>query len=388
MPVLLKVPLDKNTVGLVSSNTFSHIAPLVGIIKSNYWSIQMNLFLRKHSFWSTCSIKRIPLIFVLFATLLISGRGDVTISEFMAMNSYIPYTNPLDLKTTVYGQEAHPDWIELYNSGSSAVNIGGMYLTNDKDELTKWQIPATTSIPAGGYLVIYASGKKEAEYPTNYPYVDDSGHLHTNFKIKNGGGYLALVASDGLTIVHDLGKYPSQRGLVSYGLGSGGTTNFLTEATPGAANSSTYAGEVADTKFSVKRGFYTNAFDVLLTCKTPGAQIYFTTDSSDPINTNGTAQLYDETSNVPHITTTTCLRAVATLPGWLASEIDTQTYIFVNDVLDQTRPSGYSSDWGGFPADFKMEDNPSDLKLVAGNPPQSELYPEGRVWSSTSFTKI
>lgn len=43
------------------------------------------------------------------------------------------------------------DWVEFYNTTSSAINIGGWYLSNDDADLKKYQVPAGTSIPAHGY---------------------------------------------------------------------------------------------------------------------------------------------------------------------------------------------------------------------------------------------
>ncbi len=325
--------------------------------------------------------KIIILLGVLFIQAVAVFGASVSISEFMAVNSYIPFTNPLDIKTHIYGWDAYPDWIELHNSTGVPVDVGGMYLTDDAEWLTQWQFPAGTTIAPNGYLIVFASGKTAEEYPGNYPYVDDWGALHTNFELASGGEYLALVESDGLTVADDFGpEYPNQRGLVSYGLGSGGTTNYLTTPTPGslvgsqwtgAANSGTYDGMVGDTQFSVDRGFYEAAFEVFLSCDTPGAAIYFTTDSSEPIDINGnptlTAQLYNEISNKPQISITTCLRVAAIKAGWLPSDIDTQTYIFTEDVLDQTAPAEYDVSWGGYPADYKLEDDDSDIKDVAGN---------------------
>ena len=40
------------------------------------------------------------------------------------------------------------------------------------------------------------------------------------------------------------------------------------------------------------------------------------------------------------ITTTTCLRAVGYKPGWLPTQVDTHTYIFLGDVITQaTNPT-------------------------------------------------
>jgi len=82
-----------------------------------------------------------------------------------------------------------PDWIELFNSGSSAVNLLGWYLTDDPGDLQKWAFPATI-IPAKGFLIVFASGKVRATNGTP---------LHANFSLDEDGEYLALV--HGSTIV-------------------------------------------------------------------------------------------------------------------------------------------------------------------------------------------
>ena len=52
----------------------------------------------------------------------------------------------------------YEDWIELYNSGVSAVNLSQYGLSDDQDELFKWRFPNVTIEPKG-YLMVFASGK-------------------------------------------------------------------------------------------------------------------------------------------------------------------------------------------------------------------------------------
>jgi len=47
------------------------------------------------------------------------------------------------------GSGGYPDWIELYNAGPNAIDLGGMYLTDDANDPTKWMIPFEIS---GGVL--------------------------------------------------------------------------------------------------------------------------------------------------------------------------------------------------------------------------------------------
>ena len=109
-----------------------------------------------------------------------------------------------------------PDWIELHNTGGASVPLAGWHLTDTPTNLTKWTFPATNLAP-GGYLIVFASGKNRA---TN------GAELHTNFQLNEGGGYLALVAADGTTILSAF-HYPEQRANVSFGLGRQVTTSTL-----------------------------------------------------------------------------------------------------------------------------------------------------------------
>jgi hypothetical protein len=45
------------------------------------------------------------------------------------------------------------DWIELHNTTAAPINIGGWFLSDNIDDLRKYQIAAGTTIPAGGYIV-------------------------------------------------------------------------------------------------------------------------------------------------------------------------------------------------------------------------------------------
>jgi len=121
--------------------------------------------------------------------------------------------------------------------------------------------------------------------------------------------------------------------------------------TPWAANSTGFARFVADTKFSVDRGFYEQPFEVEITTETAGATIFYTLDGSEPTESNGTPYL----GPIP-VATTTTLRAAAFKGDYLPSNVDTQTYLFLDDVIRQpNNPPGYPSTWAGRPADYEMD---------------------------------
>ena len=100
------------------------------------------------------------------------------------------------------------DWIELFNSGPDALDLGGYYLTDEATFPAKWRFPTGVVLPAGGFRVVFASGKDRA---------NPASELHTNFRLSKDGGYLALVAADGLTALQAFDPYPAQQKDVSFG---------------------------------------------------------------------------------------------------------------------------------------------------------------------------
>jgi hypothetical protein len=132
------------------------------------------------------------------------------------------------------------------------------------------------------------------------------------------------------------------------------THRYFTPLTPRAPNGAGLLGLVADTRFSVDRGFYDTPFSVAITCATPGATIYWTTNGSAPSPTNG--QAYSAPIAVAR---TTFLRAAAFLTNHVPSDVDTHTYIFLEQVLQQSNSQpGYPTTWqASYPADYGMDPN-------------------------------
>ncbi len=263
-------------------------------------------------------------------------KSAVLINEFMA-------DNESTLATTVGGEERFEDWIELYNASSLTVDLGGWYLTDNRDNLTKWEFPAGVVLGPGEFLVVFASGQTESANSGNWPFVDDEGYLHTNFKLSNDGEYLGLVQPDGETIAHEYAVFefsPYKWGFgpqeddISYGM-LYDEMRYFAIPTPGAPNNGAFMGYVADTKFSHDRGFYDGAFELRIRCSTPGAIIRYTTDGSEPTQA-GNGRRYTGPILVDRTTT---LRAMAYKAGWAPSNVDTQTYIFIADVIRQS-PDG------------------------------------------------
>ena len=110
----------------------------------------------------------------------------VTINEWMADNTSAGnFPDPAD------GQ--YEDWFELHNYGATPVNLGGFYLTDTTVNVNQFQIPSGTTIPAGGWLLIWADNETEQNGVT-------PNQLHTNFRLSAGGEQLALYTPDGTLV--------------------------------------------------------------------------------------------------------------------------------------------------------------------------------------------
>lgn len=279
------------------------------------------------------------------------GTRKILITEFMAINN----------NTLADEDGDHPDWLELFNPGTSGIDLAGWYLTDNPGNLDKWMFPGITLDP-GSYLVVFASGKDRR---------DPGKNLHTNFKISGSGEYLAIIEPGGLTISHSWGPlFPAQRADVSYGIYSDQAT-YLTQPTPGSEN--LLGNWVLAPVFSKNRGFYEDPFEVELEVGDPSLEIYYSTDGTRPSKSNGT--LY--TSPIS-IQTTTPLSAVAANDAGGISEVITHTYFFIDSIVKQPAdPPGYPAVWGN--VSYVDPDPPADYEMdpeVCDDPAYSGLFEE------------
>ena len=207
------------------------------------------------------------------------------------------------------------DWIELENTGRNTVNLGGWSLTNDKDDPGKWTFP-DIEIKPKKFLVVFASGKNRRVV---------GKPMHTNFKLRQSGDYIGLFSPELPRNVIDKvsPRYPEQRSNISYGLSPADRWVYFTKPTPGAMNGTgNFVNILNKPKFSRKRGFFNEPFDLVLSTKADQASIRYTTDYSLPTPTNG--QLY---SNPIPITGTTVIRAATFRRGSWPSGLATHTFV-------------------------------------------------------------
>ncbi len=181
------------------------------------------------------------------------------------------------------------DWVELYNSGASAVNIGGWGLSDEQDTPMKWTFPVNTTIPAGGHLIVMCDDRDEANGTATF--------LHASFSLSASGEAVRLYNAAGV-LQSAVTNIPTQDAFHSWGRNPNGdgTYGFLDTATPGFANiGSFYSARVktpdyfaADGITPLTGGFYSAAQTLLLKSETVGATIRYTLDGTEPTETNGT----------------------------------------------------------------------------------------------------
>ena len=90
---------------------------------------------------------RHPLFIFLLLWANVVKAQDLVFNEILASNSH----NIQDSKGD------YPDWIELFNSSSSPVNLEGYSITDDRNEPGKWVFPIF-QLPGSEYLILFAAG--------------------------------------------------------------------------------------------------------------------------------------------------------------------------------------------------------------------------------------
>lgn len=154
-----------------------------------------------------------PLFLFLFLVFTIcSAQSQVVINELMADND-----------TTVADSAGDfDDWVELYNSGTSTVDLSGFFLTDKADNLDKWELPDGTLLEADKYLIIWTD--------------EDSsqGIYHANFKLSAAGETIWLLDPD--TTIIDSISWGQQQPDRAYARTPNGTGNFIEKTPTFAAN--------------------------------------------------------------------------------------------------------------------------------------------------------
>jgi len=249
----------------------------------------------------TTLLRRFFLVCIIGLTTYFS-HSQVVVNEYSCANLSQVQDN--------YGK--YEDWIELYNPAATAIDIVGYYLSDDANEPKKWKVPSSVLVPAGGFILVYASGRNLVE----------GDKVHTNFKLnqtKNTAEHLVFSTPSGL-IINDI-KVERTRLGQSRGRFTNGAAQWrvFTAPTPEAANdgAASAAGFGKKTDLSPSAGFYAGPTSVEMTTQEPNALIRYTTDGTEP---DSLSAAY---SGPVAINTTTVLKAASfsnnpdVLPGFV-----------------------------------------------------------------------
>ena len=159
-----------------------------------------------------------------------SGAWTLTLPTPGSLNLAAQLGNPsaLRLNEWMASPDKGDDWFELWNPNSQPVALGGLYLTDDLNNRTKYKIPALSYLGAStnGYQRFWADNNPAA------------GADHTNFKMDgNNGEALGLFTASGAML--DGVAYAPQDSGVSEGRfpdGSAELVRFPGTASPGESN--------------------------------------------------------------------------------------------------------------------------------------------------------
>jgi len=242
-------------------------------------------------------------LFISFFVSVLTVKSQVVINEYSCSN-----TNTV---TDSYGE--NEDWIELYNTSGTAIDLNGYYISDKAGNTTKFQVPSSISIPANGYLLVFCNGRETVS----------GGQIHTSFKLTQTKFEKIVLSDGGGTIIDSLTLDPAQEGHSRGRTTDGATTwSLFTTPTAGVANANDKLDYAPRPVMDIVAGFYAGAQTVSLSATGTGVSIYYTLDGSTPTQSS---TLYASPIN---ISSTQVLRArsFSTDPNVPESFVETNTY--------------------------------------------------------------
>ena len=162
-------------------------------------------------------------------------------------------------------------WIEIYNPSDQAVNLGGMYLSDDANNLKRWQMPKDMgTVPAKGFKVIWLGSNNISE-------------LQAPFKLDCDGGTIYLSDTNGSLITSQ--EYPEALSRTAWARTTDGegTWRWTSTPTPEASNATAiFADKRLDApKVSVDSKLFNGSLNIKVTIP-EGARLTYTTNGSLP----------------------------------------------------------------------------------------------------------
>lgn len=304
----------------------------------------------------------------LLLTVLISFFGSYLFSQIV-INEY----SCSNINGPIDGFGENEDWVEFLNTTGAAIDLTGYYLSDKSSNLTKWQIPSG-SIPAGGYVSVFYSGRGTVS----------GSEIHPDFGITQTKGEWIILTEPGGNVVDSLKIIKVTQMDHSYGRTTDGATTWSLFLTPtqGAPNSGAQNYYTARPAFSLDAGFYSGSQNVSISSTDATATIYYTLDGTVP--TTGSTTY----SGPVAVNTTSVLRARAfsSDPNTPASFVETNSYFIdithtipvvsicgdqILDFINDNAPGSFSSNFDGafelFESDGSLADEGEGYYNKHGN---------------------
>jgi len=187
---------------------------------------------------------------------------DLHINEFLASNATVNADPDFN---------EYSDWIEIYNSGDSTVNIKGYFLSDNYNDPARWEIYDDIFIGAKQYLIIWCDSHDTILQL-----------LHTNFNLSRDGEEIGLYSGD--TSIIDTVSFSLQSTDISLGREPDNFSSwiFYDEPTPGGVNSESGYIVSAIPVVSLEEGFYESDQKLYILSKGVLATVRYTLDGTDP----------------------------------------------------------------------------------------------------------
>ena len=252
----------------------------------------------------------VQILMILIVSRIYNASGQIVINEFLASNSSIN-------EDPDFHESA--DWIELFNTGASPVNLKGYYVTDNLNDPAKWKVPVDTLIAPGGFVVIWTDGM-------------DTG-LHTSYKLNRDEEEIGVFSPAGILL--DTLHYKNQDTDISIGRYPDGSSQwyYFDRPTPGLTNNTARYRDIVHSRpeFSVTGGLYNAPVTVGLSSYM-GGTIRYTLDGSDPTEGDPVFQ------NPIVVSSTSVIRARIFKSEMIPGPTVTHTYFLNEHFMSGTLP--------------------------------------------------
>jgi len=253
----------------------------------------------------------------LFLLAVLSGFSTLTHAQSLIVNEVMIGNIDMNIDPSYnYG-----GWVELYNPSDKSFSLSKIYVSDDPNNLKKYQMPALAgSVGAGRFRTLWFD-----HYSTGNEYSDNSTK-QVSFKLNPDGGTLYFSTSEGELFLEQ--SYPAGIPRVSYARTVDGGSEWRYSSTPTLAASNakcTFADERLEApRISHNSTVFTNSF--MVTVDIPeGATLRFTTDGTTPTLKNGTTSA---TGTFKVAGASRIYRFCLFKDGYLPSPVVTRSYIY------------------------------------------------------------